>query len=805
MLKGVLRSIANFTYSLKRAELDWVNRIFNTVWARILAIAVLSLLITLLTTVSLQHLPDKLEVGAVATYDIKADRNYEIVDEEATSSSRQEAVASVLPVYDLDVGLENRAAKQVEQAFEVMREDVQRTLSKLPKKRRKRSRVIGAANEKRLRARLEELLGEKVSLETWRALLREGFSRRLAKTTAAAVRDEMKKPIIASGAELGVDAIGGIAIRRVQRKDGMVEVEKELTLADPKGVLSLDEARAKVQARAGNPAIALAKNLIVPNLVSNSSETENRRQQAAESVKNAILKVKAGEMIIRNGARYEKWNIKVLNAIRKERQSGAFSREFFGTWLLALIAMLIPFTFARRFFRRFHPTKLDDVLMAAMALLILIIMRIMMLMLPAIREAFFSQVPASAINYIIPVAGGAMAVRMFLNTENSLVFAMVLSILAGLFAQSDVQFTTFVLLSSMAAMFAIAHVDRRSLIIRAGLITGLANVLIVVGISLLDVAGAGGSLSLSGLVWSAAFGFLGGLGSAVFVMIIVPAIESLMNYTTDIKLLELANLNHPLLRELIVTAPGTYHHSHLVGILGEAAAEAIGANALLVRVGAYYHDIGKMRKPPYFIENVRNAENRHEKLTPHMSALIVQAHVKDGIEMAQAARLPKVITDMIPQHHGTRMISFFYGKAKDAEDPNIQRIDPKEFQYPGPKPQSREAAILMLSDVVEAQIRSLKEKSPVRIEQSVRKIIDDVFRESQLDECELTLKDLDNIHKAFVRILLGIYHQRIEYPDKEKGEKTRESVGSGAADESSLSENGSSGTHNNGGRKKAGE
>ncbi len=403
----------------------------------------------------------------------------------------------------------------------------------------------------------------------------------------------------------------------------------------------------------------------------------------------------------------------------------------------------------------------------------------MMVVLPTIRETFFSTVPASALNYIIPIAGGAMLIRMLLSTEVTLVFALVMSMCAALFVQTDIQLATFALLSSMAAMIAIAHVDRRTLIMRAGLITGLANVLIVIAIRFIGMASVTEAVSAVGFMWCLVFAFIGGLGCAIFVMIAAPIIEWLMNYTTDIKLLELANLNHPLLRELIVSAPGTYHHAHLVGILGEAAAEAIGANALLVRVGAYYHDIGKMNKPQYFIENTRNGENKHEKLTPHMSALIVQAHVKDGIEMAQAARLPKVITDMIPQHHGTRMISFFYEKAKSQEDPDRQKIDPKDFRYPGPKPQTREAAILMLADVVEAQVRSIKEKNPARIEQTVRKIIDDVFREAQLDECELTLRDLNEIHKAFVRILLGIYHQRIEYPDKEKGERSRENLGSG--------------------------
>jgi len=420
---------------------------------------------------------------------------------------------------------------------------------------------------------------------------------------------------------------------------------------------------------------------------------------------------------------------------------------------------------------------------------ILVIMRLMIVILPAIREALFPHVPMVALNYIIPVAGGVMLVRMVLSAEITLVFAVIMSMLAALFVQTDLQFTSYVLLSSLAGMIAIANVDRRTLIIRAGLLTGIANIVIALGIRLMGMVTVTEAVSATGLLWCATFAFLGGLSAAVFVMITVPIIESVMNYTTDIKLLELANLNHPLLRELIVTAPGTYHHAHLVGILGEAAAESIGANALLVRVGAYYHDIGKMRKPQYFIENARNTESRHDKLTPHMSALIVQAHVKEGIDMAKAARLPKVITDMIPQHHGTRMISFFYEKAKELEDPERQRIDPKDFRYPGPKPQTREAAILMLSDVAEAKVRALKEKSPARIEQTVRKIIDDVFREAQLDECELTLKDLDEIHKAFVRILLGIYHQRIEYPDKErdKGEKQRENLGGGAEKASTSS------------------
>jgi len=360
---------------------------------------------------------------------------------------------------------------------------------------------------------------------------------------------------------------------------------------------------------------------------------------------------------------------------------------------------------------------------------------------------------------------------MYLGAEISMVFAVAISVMAGLLIKGDISFIAYYLMLSFSAIIAINKVDKRSSIIRAGAIVGGVGVITIVGGKLLLMATSAETISASQMMWSIFMAFLGGVGCAVYVMIGAPIVESISGYTSDIKLLELANLNHPLLRELIVRAPGTYHHSHLVGILAEAAAEAIGANSLLVRVGAYYHDVGKIKKPQYFIENSRNGENKHEKLSPYMSALIVSAHVKDGFEMAMGAGIPKVISDMIPQHHGTRLISYFYEKARQMKDPEIEKVDEKDFCYPGPKPQTREAAILMLADVTEASVRALKEKSTTRIRQTVQHAINDIFAESQLDQCDLTLRDLNDIAESFVRILLGIYHQRIEYP-KGEHEKT---------------------------------
>jgi cyclic-di-AMP phosphodiesterase PgpH len=252
--------------------------------------------------------------------------------------------------------------------------------------------------------------------------------------------------------------------------------------------------------------------------------------------------------------------------------------------------------------------------------------------------------------------------------------------------------------------------------------------------------------------------------AAFTALTLIPLWENIFVYTTDVKLLELSNLNHPLLKELIGSAPGTYHHSLIVGSMCESAAEAIGANPLLAKVCAYYHDIGKSDHSQYFIENQRPGENRHDHINPGMSKTILVAHVKDGVEKAHKYKLGGPIIDVIEQHHGTTLISFFYHKAKEHEDTEMHEVTEEEYRYPGPKPQFREAALCMLADSIEAAARSLDEPTPARLQSIVHNIVQKKFLDGQLDECNLTLRDLNIIEDAFTKILLGIYHQRIDYP-----------------------------------------
>ncbi|MFO0417055.1 MAG: HDIG domain-containing metalloprotein [Pseudomonadota bacterium] len=266
---------------------------------------------------------------------------------------------------------------------------------------------------------------------------------------------------------------------------------------------------------------------------------------------------------------------------------------------------------------------------------------------------------------------------------------------------------------------------------------------------------------------------ISGALSSLLAVAITPIVEYFGEYASDMRLIEMATLDHPLLKELSVQAPGTWNHSMVIGMMVESAASAIGANPVVCRVGAYFHDIGKTKKPLYFAENQAPGENRHDKLSPSMSALIIRSHVKDGIELARRYKLPKVIEEMIPQHHGTSVIDYFYDKArKEAEDSNQDpdTVDRSHYQYPGPRPQTKEAGLLMLADGIEAAARTLSDPSFDRIQGMTQKMLNKVFASGELNECELTLHDLHLIAKCFTRVLTGIYHQRIAYA--EPAEKT---------------------------------
>ncbi|NJD69736.1 MAG: HDIG domain-containing protein [candidate division NC10 bacterium] len=395
-------------------------------------------------------------------------------------------------------------------------------------------------------------------------------------------------------------------------------------------------------------------------------------------------------------------------------------------------------------------------LLTSVILLTVAVTRLFVLFLPSVHQTL-PTVPASALEYTIPVAIGGLLLAILFNSRLAFAGALAINILASLLTADGFRFFLYSLVSNLVAIFALVGRKDRTIFLKAGVAVGLANLYSVLAWSLL-------SGSTERLGCHLLCGLIGGLLVAMLSLGLLPLFEYLFEVATDFRLVELCNLNHPLLKEMILKAPGTYHHSVMVGTLTEAAAEAIGANAMLCRVGAYYHDIGKITKPSYFVENQPNVKSRHDKLGPNLSNLIIVSHVKAGIELGRTYGLPPAVLEMIPQHHGTRLTFFFYQRAKDLEDSDQGEVHEERFRYPGPKPQTKEAAILMLADAVEAASRTLTEPTPGRFQALVAKIVNAIVVDGQLRECELTFSELRLIEESFVRILCGIYHRRVEYP-----------------------------------------
>jgi hypothetical protein len=359
----------------------------------------------------------------------------------------------------------------------------------------------------------------------------------------------------------------------------------------------------------------------------------------------------------------------------------------------------------------------------------------------------------------IPLSSAAMIICLFLGLRIAIALALIMAVAYAFIFENSLDIFIYFLINSTMAAYWIRNCRERKVFIIAGAKLALLNVLLATSIDFYWAQFSGPKI-----LWDWAFAFMGGIGSGIVTAGIFPLVEMAFGYTTDITLLELANLDRPILRRLMIKAPGTYHHSVIVGSLVEAAASEIAANPLLAKVCGYYHDIGKIKKPLYFIENQTDGKNKHDKLAPSMSSLILIAHIKDGVEIAKENKLGQIIHDTIRQHHGTSLIKYFYEKAKQLKGEENVNID--NYRYPGPKPQTREAGLVMLADVVEAASRALENPTPSRIQGLVQNLINKIFSDGQLDACELTLKDLHNIAKSFNKLLYGIHHHRIEYPEK---------------------------------------
>lgn len=489
------------------------------------------------------------------------------------------------------------------------------------------------------------------------------------------------------------------------------------------------------------------------NLIYNKAETENRIHEAVSKVPLAKGTVLAKERIIDTHERITKESLEKLKSLaqaieEREAQEGGLKRilPFVGKILIIILALSfsVLFLFVSRPEIFYHVKKM--------------MMIFIIFMLIIFFTFLVNQLRLSA--YLIPIAIASMLLTIFFDTRTAFIGTVSLSILIGALRGNEFGILIISLFVGTVSTFSVREIQARSWILKGILSISGAYIL---SIGTLEFIRHTSFLNIM-KYWG--YGSINGLLSPIMTYGLMIIFEYIFKMTTDSTLLELSDLNKPLLRQLAIRAPGTYHHSILVGNLSEAAAEAIGANALLARVGSYYHDIGKTEKPEYFVENQKGGKNPHEKLTPSMSCLILINHIKRGLEIAEEYNLPKEIRDFIPQHHGCNLISFFYKKALDKNEST--EINEANFRYPGPRPRTKETGIVMLADGVEAASRTLKDPTVSRIRSMVSSIIQERLADSELDECPLTLRDLNLIKESFVNILTGIFHGRIKYPDQEK-------------------------------------
>ena len=697
-----------------------------------IGVAALGLVVILTAILGIDVFPQplRIDVGSVATADIVAPRPADFVSKVETTKLQDAARDAVEPQYDYSTQGALEIAKEQLRLLDQRVQPIDQAFAEGTTQEAK-SQLLGSALEGIPAQVRITLLG--LTAEQW-ASVRAEASRVLDATESA----ELREPAVEDTRARLTGQMAG----------GLTDDQRTLaaTIIDP---------------------------LIVANSFFSADLTDAAKERAAAAVAPVRVQISPNEAIVRRGDKVTEAQMEAIDEYHLREAKPDVVR--LGGWMfLAILVVSLGLAWIWRFRRElWHRTN------ALLLVGLIVVGTAVLLKATAGRPG---------LSFVVPTAAAGMLIAILLDAGVATTVMIVIAVLGGAMADSgnQLEYATYILVGGLAGIMAIRRGDRLQVFVQAGLVVAVANVLVVSTFALLGLHDARGLLELVGAsVASAA-------GSAVAAVGLFAVLGNLFGIMTGFQLLELANPSQPLLRRLLVETPGTYHHSLMVGNLAERAAEAIGADPLLTRVAAYYHDLGKLANPLAFIENQAGGENIHDQLDPETSAQILKAHVADGIDLAYENKLPKALIAFIPQHHGTAIMSYFYARAKEAAAApfgGLQteegaraagRVDERKFRHVGPKPQSKEAALIMLADGVEASVRSLSSRDEAAIRAMVARIIDERLSDGQFDECDLTLRDLDKIREAFVAQLLGMYHQRVAYPQNKVVEiESRRGTGTG--------------------------
>jgi putative nucleotidyltransferase with HDIG domain len=734
------------------------------------------ILITVLFTIT--YYPEQTKtsysynIGDVAKRDIKAPKNFFVEDKEATDLKINEVKDSVKKVYDFDAGLLKKITADIKAAMKIPRELFKKAEEENLEPDPTFAIVLDTKSE------FEEKLGIEISKGVYLTLYSYQFSPDITLKIITIIDKILTNGIVANKEILLKEVHKGIILRTIGSKE-------ERTVNYLKVFYGPDQAKAMVRIEGqpilkdtnynlSNLIVDLCQKLLQPNITLNQHETQKRILKTEAQIKPILYKIKAGEMILREGERVDKVQQVKLVALQEQAEEKDILISSTGIALITFLSILMAYLLFLKDHKKLQTAHNKHILFLALGLVLyLTFAKFSTYIAQSANPDASWHISSLSFFMIVPIPAAAMLTCLFLGFDIAVFFTIILSLLTSLAFAGSFEVFFFFFFSSITAAYWIKERQTRKNFIIAGFKLAAFNVVLALSIGFYSLAQPDATI----LAKEAVLAFCGGLFAATFTIGFTPLIEIIFDYTTDSKLQEFANLDQPLIKKLMIEAPGTYNHSVIVATLAEAAASAIDASSLKAKVMGYYHDIGKLGKTLYFIENQADGRNRHDKLSPSMSALILIGHVKKGVELARENKLGNEIIEGIIQHHGTSLIKYFYQKSLKSGNDKVNEAD---FRYPGPKPQTREAGIVMLADVVEAAVRALERPTPARIQGRVKELINDIFADGQLEECELTLKDLHQIAKSFNNILTSIYHSRIEYPDKSPGksqEKKKEKNG----------------------------
>lgn len=712
--------------------------------------------------------------GDVAGFDVVVPRDLSLPDDGATAVAKAEARAAVMPVYDFEPRITVELQNEINEIFAVCRlwvaddtataqDLVDATVLAIEPAM---SNVLGESQcSAKLEAAFVEVVGEVYRLgvvDDKRELERRGEN-------GLAVRD------LAGGSErtATLDEMADV----VDRRSGLAGSLQARLLA-----------REAVARRWVKPSMDFLAANMLSNIVLNRQETNTRVEDAEEQVAPRSRTLRRGQVLVRRGDRVSPEVAQTLRVIDQQRQEVTEYSRVLGVGLLVLLVVAGWWPIQQVFVSASGEVRQRLSMIYILLMLFTALDRLVVFLAEAVSRNVQGQTLSNIDSYFwgLPFAAGPAMVLLLMGLSPALIFAVGTAIMAGILLGGQLTIAIFALVSGIAGVLASRRFTERAALSRVGLIVGAAN---AVAFLILELY-RGLPEQPETTLFATGCAFAGGLLSVAIVTSLLPLLESLLGVTTDQRLLELSNQNLPLLKRLSLEAPGTYQHSLAVSNLVEAGADAVGANALLLRVCSYYHDIGKLVKPQYFVENQRGV-NPHDELSPSMSSLVIQSHVKEGIEMAREAKLPMPIRQGIATHHGTKLIRYFFHKAEEQAAEGKSEVRESDYRYPGPKPHTKELGILLLADAVEAAARTIEQPNPTRLQGMIKKIFDNALEDGQLDDSELTFSELDKVASAFLWVLTNMYHHRIEYPgfDFNRRNQPREprSVQLGTATESPRS------------------